>query len=417
MIFVQVAMSLTLLLMFVAIVADGGMWMIEQRRMQAAADAAALAAANVIYENWLTDNGRPTNDTVRKAKDSATATATANGFTEGVKNTTVTINIPPVDPAFSQHQTNGYAMVTITRNESRYFSNVFGKGAVPITVRAVARGRLMPLQPDIIALHPSAGLALNLLGTGTLTLARGGIQVNSNSDAALFLAGGIVRSDEVKVVGHVRSSGSFRDIDDIVTSPKENADPLPDPFSHIPEPPVPGSAGRKRTTGPNKYELDPGVFDGNPSLDFKPGDTVIFNSGVYYLRGGSFSSVRANLAVAEGRDGILIFNGGVGSILIEGTNGGAVNLRSPISGPQEGIVIFQRRTSNQPITIIGDGVFDIEGSIYAAGGRLDITGRGNSSVIGAQLIASTIQITRIGDVFVDYYGGRKARVRDIRLVE
>src|SRR5579884_3326431 len=75
-------LSLGLLIGVAALVIDGGTLMEARRHVQAAADAAALAGASDLYANWNTNQGVDLGDT---AMSSAQATASANGFTDGVQ--------------------------------------------------------------------------------------------------------------------------------------------------------------------------------------------------------------------------------------------------------------------------------------------------------------------------------------------
>ena len=66
----QVVLSLSALMAMLAVVADGGLLLVERRHAQATADAAALAAASDLYENWIIDNPSGT-DSLGTANSSA----------------------------------------------------------------------------------------------------------------------------------------------------------------------------------------------------------------------------------------------------------------------------------------------------------------------------------------------------------
>jgi len=133
----QVALSLSALMGMLAVVADGGLLLVERRHAQATADAAALAAASDIYAKWYTNSSSDPDGT---ASASAMGVATANydGMTP-----TVTVNIPPLAGNFTVAKigaaANGYAEVIVTWNQQRFFSGIFGSGAIPVSARAVAR--------------------------------------------------------------------------------------------------------------------------------------------------------------------------------------------------------------------------------------------------------------------------------------
>ena len=139
----QVALSLSALMAMLAVVADGGLLLVERRHAQATADAAALAAACDLYANWNTNNNNGT-DPSGTALASALGVASANGYTNDGTTSTVTINISPAKysggPNAGTALPAGYAEATVTSYQQRLFSGIFGSGAIPISARAVARG-------------------------------------------------------------------------------------------------------------------------------------------------------------------------------------------------------------------------------------------------------------------------------------
>src|SRR5712692_3687703 len=88
--------AVCLLLMIPAIMAlvvDGGMLLTERRRAQATADAAAMAAACVMYDNYPVDQGA---GKIGNPSGAALTVASANGYTNDGVTSTVTVNIPPL---------------------------------------------------------------------------------------------------------------------------------------------------------------------------------------------------------------------------------------------------------------------------------------------------------------------------------
>src|SRR5437868_3279108 len=74
---VLVAACLTVLMSVVAIAIDGGVLMDDRQKVQAAADASALAAAEQLYLNWQADLGLDPHGTAVAA---AIALAKSNGY-------------------------------------------------------------------------------------------------------------------------------------------------------------------------------------------------------------------------------------------------------------------------------------------------------------------------------------------------
>src|SRR5947209_3815672 len=77
MIAVAVALCMVVLFGVVAIALDGGGLLAERRHAQATADAAALAAACDLYDNYWANNGADPSGTARA---SALKTAASNGY-------------------------------------------------------------------------------------------------------------------------------------------------------------------------------------------------------------------------------------------------------------------------------------------------------------------------------------------------
>src|SRR5207247_2297509 len=86
---VLVAFCLTFLVGVAAIAIDGGLLMDDLQKVQAAADASAMAGAAQLFKNWQSDNGL---DTSNRAHDAALALAASNGFTNDGTDSVITPN-------------------------------------------------------------------------------------------------------------------------------------------------------------------------------------------------------------------------------------------------------------------------------------------------------------------------------------
>src|SRR5438128_7657786 len=86
------AVCASLLISFLAISVDGGVLQDERRHAQATADAAALAGAAVIYEEYPRHEGKDAGGHVRQA---VLRCAAQNGYTNDRTNSIVDVNIPP----------------------------------------------------------------------------------------------------------------------------------------------------------------------------------------------------------------------------------------------------------------------------------------------------------------------------------
>src|SRR6516165_9374197 len=108
---VLVTVCLAVLFGVVAISLDGGLLLDQRRHVQAAADAAALAAADDLYLHWQANRG---NDLGLTATRAAKDNAAANGYSDDGTSSIVTVNIPPLSGNFTAQA--GYVEVIIQFN-------------------------------------------------------------------------------------------------------------------------------------------------------------------------------------------------------------------------------------------------------------------------------------------------------------
>ena len=135
---VMVALSMTVLLGFVAFATDVGVMLRERRIVQSAADAAAIGAATeALWEN------SPSSVT-SGMWTAATKDATLNGFTPGSANgsrssngSLLTINITP-NISISGYNASGYVQAIAAQTTPTMFMNLFGFHSMDVTATAIA---------------------------------------------------------------------------------------------------------------------------------------------------------------------------------------------------------------------------------------------------------------------------------------
>jgi hypothetical protein len=442
---VVVALALTGLLGVLAIAFDGGNLQSERRHAQATADAAAMAAASVFYQQYPKYNGV---DVMGTAKQAALDTASANGYTNDGTTSVVTVNIPPASGPYQGLAS--YVEVLVTYNQQRSFGAIFGSDPIPVRARAVARGAWVAPNVGVIVLNYSGKGTLNDQGNGAATETGAPIIVNSNDpSAALDTGGGTMIAPEFDITGGYTITGNGQ----MVTNPIPNniftgVHPTPDPLAYLPVPPPPPNAivplqGNKvaatatnyldpvtGNTYSNYYLLTPGSYGGpgQPILpNFTNGDLVVFqqasagNGGIYYLTAGGFNSNGADIRMdSTTTGGMMIYNAGTGTndgIGIAGSSNGSVNIGPLTNGPYTGITIFQARNAPETMQITGNGSFSITGTLYAADALLKSAGGGGVANIGSQYVTLDLSITGGGNVSINWAGNRVARTRIITLVE
>lgn len=424
------AVFMVLLVGITAIALDGGTLLGERRHAQGTADAAALAAAGDLYKNWNTAQGVDSSGTAAAA---AINTASANGYknnadpTLGMNNayrtSSVVVNIPPQTGLFIGQA--GYAEVLVTYYSPRFFSNIFGKGSLPVFARTVARGMQTTSAYGMLILDPSSSGALTASGNGSLTETGGSIIVNSTSSSAVNCNGnGLITAQELDVTGGY-SGGSSQ----IVTSPvaaniNTGVSSTPDPLRFLPAPAQPGAANYTYVKATSTYTLPPGSYGKLPN--FTNGDTVILqqasagNGGIFYFTQG-FSANGAVISMDPNTSGGLMLynasNGQSNGINITGNPTGGISLSALTSGIYAGMVIFQARNATEPLSITGNGNVNIQGNIYAAGATLKMAGNGTGNNIGSQYISQDLVISGNGSLTVKDNQSTNPPMRKLQIVE
>jgi hypothetical protein len=237
-----VAVALTAILGFVAVATDGGLLQHNWRIAQAVADSAALAAAESLYANYPTNQGF---DLSSVAANRARAVASANGYSNDLTHSKVTVNIPPQSGDFTGKA--GYVEVIVEYYQPRGFSDLWGSGPITVRGRAVATGQWVPFNTGILVLGPTQSGALTSNGGGQITVANANVLVDSNSSTAIVASGGgSFTAPNFSVTGSPgwNTSGGAGLSGNIV----DNQLPTLDPLSYLPAPDSSTMTVQGRTT-------------------------------------------------------------------------------------------------------------------------------------------------------------------------
>jgi Flp pilus assembly protein TadG len=430
---VLMAFCITILVGVAAIAIDGGAIMDDVQKVQGAADASALAAAEQLYRLWPVGNGL---DVGGAAKNAALALAASNGYANdgtdsqitpnawvtgqngqglGIGNVTVNhgIFIPPVS---GDHATRpGYVEVVIQYNQTRNFSSIYGTDRIQVRARAVAEGGWRAGTAGILLLDPTASAALNVVGGGTMNVVGAPLIVDSNAPDAVTSTGGgyiSVSSGQVlDVSGSPGVSGSGTVVGTVMT----NQVPTPDPLAYLPDPSTAGMTTYNKVNGAGNKVITvyPGVYNGGISISGQA--SLVMMPGIYIMNGGGFSFTGSGSLSATGV--MIVNNPGSNADRININGSGAINLSPMTTGIYRGISLWQQRSSTNELDITGNGTSQITGTFYAAHGTLNVGGNGGQDVLGSQYISYDMKVNGGGTFNVNWDPNLVGRVRILRLVE
>jgi hypothetical protein len=375
------AVALPALLCATALVLDGGMLMSRQRQTQAVADAAAHAAACMLYQNYAADAGLDPSGT---AKAAALSIATSNDYDDKT-NSKVVVNIPATSGTFAG--TSGSAEVVVTYYQPRYFSAVMGSGTIPVTARSVGRV-ITNTPPSILITDPSAAGALTLTGGARLT-ANAAIQVNSANPGAVNASNGAYATDNggLNIVGGYSIPSWATTSTFFSKAPTTGNSIAADPYATLP---APSTAGLSTRSAPNppygSATIYPGIYNGGLTLG--GGMTITMSPGIYYMK-GNFTV--ANGVTLTGTSGVMIYMDS-GAISLQG--GCTVKLTAPSSGTYSGIVYYQNRSNTSSLNNIANGAtVTMSGALYAPNAPLTIAGGAYGSTYGSQFVVKSLNLS------------------------
>jgi hypothetical protein len=368
---VMFAILAGVLLVFMGLVFDGGRIYYEKIRMQAAADAGAVAGAWELQRNnsGLVDTS---------AKDATKL----NGFEHGVQ--TASVQVTPDLGARTVE-------VIIDQDFPTSFIRALNWNEAKVRARAVA-GLAAFGEACVLALDRNADDALKTNGNPTLTTSCG-IMSNSDSDRGLRATGAsIVSATWVGVSGEAVGDEHF------TPQPQENMPPMLDPLAHLTPPAYGTWPAATYNSSTNTYECPGGgcvhnnqVKITNGDHSFQPGTHVLIK-GMSINTGGTVTGTDVAFynVNASGKDHIDIAASGI------------VQFAAPTSGPLKGVLFYVDRNSpdKPPGNKIGRGSAGtfFKGALYFFSQHLDWAGNSSLSSAWTMVVANTINISGTADL-------------------
>jgi hypothetical protein len=356
---VFVGLSLVVLVAVVGLAIDMGYLRYTKRRLQTAADSAAIAGASELA------NGNFQTAALNDSK--------SNGFENGVNGVTVTSHHPPVGAPFAAKvNANTFVEVQVQQDAPTFFMRIFGVNHATIGATAVAQ--LASSRGCIYALGLLNGLTVN----GTVNAPNCAVLDN----AILSVGGGCLTASSIGVV--LRLLGGCTNPPPVV-----GIDPAADPLAYL-TPPPPGGCNFTNmvVNSAARTVLSPATYCGGISVARANRGDIDFNPGLYILNGGGLQVPAGNPTNLSG-NGVTFYITGGGSAQLNGT--GNVTLTAPTSAPAPGIpagvLFYQDRGDTQNAGITGNIGFT--GALYFPSASLTLGGTVNSGY--AIIVADVIQ--------------------------
>lgn len=411
---IVVAVCLPVLIGVLGLAIDVGHLRYMKWRMQAAADAAAVAGASELRYP-------PGSRDVQKA---AQLDALKNGFDYRTTDINVTVNYPPMSGScHGQPYENFCVEVIVAQNQPTFFMKIFGVDSTPISARAVG---VLWTGPNCIYALNKTGLdsknkaikfGVGLTPGGDYWVqAMCGIEVNAPISTAVQVNTNHLRATYVGIVGGGGSSG------DVLPAPVQMPGPVDDPLGYLGPRADPSGGTNVVINDSLSHTLQPGVYHditiscpncGLKMTDakWKPnalGPDVTFAPGDYYIS-GTFSVASPSTA-NEGTDGgvpyhvnihgsgVFFYLGSSASVAFQGGNQHFANsyggLRAQLTGANAGVLFYQAKGNTNSANLssgFGDG---FEGALYFPSAALKYS---NSRPNGAQytiFVADTVEFYR-----------------------
>lgn len=389
------ALMLPVLMGFLGLGLEAGMWYQEKRDLQGAADAAAIAGA---YE--LNSGGSNAEVATQAEID-----ASRNGF-DAADGDTIVVNIPPLAGAYTADSTA--VEVTLTRTINFMFAGIIlDSSSLTLQARAVAiTPTTLGGSACVLALD-TTGPAISVSGSGSVVF--DGCQVASNSadaDSLSVSGNGALSVDCYAVAGDISVTAGLTTAEGC--SGTTGMTPLADPYVGLTDPDdgicdITGNVAINSDTTYTGTEANPFVICGDL---WAKSDTLTLN-GLIVVK-GDFKANATATVVSDPTNGstiVLKDGGNLGAI-----NGSAtVNLTAPpagMGGAWEGILFYQDRITsptctNNCNTLNGNSATSFEGVVYFPNQELSFSGGNSAAYTCLQLVAASIEFTGNTDVLAD----------------
>ena len=376
------ALGATVLLGFTGLAIDAAVWQVDQRRLQGAADQAAVAAGLVGDEGG----------TLSAMTTAAKAVSASHGFVNGSGGVTVTVNDPPTSG--SHKSINAAVEVIISQVQPQYLTKLLLASAPTATGRSVALyGSAGPSgSMCLMALDASASSSLSASGGATVSLSGCDIYNSSSSATATSVSGSTsISARNIYLSGNYTTSGGGALTASGLLDTYVNA--ITDPYAGNSIPSYSGCTKTSYSLSPSSSDtLSPGVYC--KGMDIK--GSLTLNAGTYIIDRGDFKTSSGATVTGTGVTIILTSSTGSSYGGVNIGSGSTVTLSAPTCGATSGIpgiaVWVDKHAPAASDSFSSGAALTINGAIYAPSQTVAFGGN-SSSTSCIQVVADQISFS------------------------
>lgn len=374
---VSAALSLPIVFAALGIASDFAMMYKTRSQLQAAADAAALAAAHEIplaksnpeqiinaaklyagyqlHERTRADkpDGKPDGD----MSDLLTEQPDQDGGEDTGADARLEIDAEVLEGKSA-------VVVTVTEHWTPFFAHFVSTGVTPIQVQATARfvgtGNVC-----VLGLSPDGVSGVVLRNSAQLTANNCGVYSNTNEKNGLLVANDAVLQSALNCVAGGYSIANSKAV---TPEPLTDCPPIPDPLASRPAPEAKGCDHDSLAIDGGAMTLAPGVYCGGLSITGK--SEVTFFPGTYVISGGPLEILGMSSATG---DGVGFYLTGADSNLNVSPET-HIAFSAPTDGPMAGLLFFEDRDApgERRHRISSNDARKLIGTIYLPLGTLTI---------------------------------------------
>ena len=324
---IMVAILLPVMLGVSGLALDVGSLYSHKRRMQSAADAAALAGALEV------NRGRQAFAAAMAKRESK-----ANGFEDAVDGAAITVHYPPIS---GNHIGNlRFVEVVVDHGAPTWFMSLFGWDSVDVKSRAVA-GAGANGKACVYVLDPDMGGAFQMNSSAKLDATCGIIVNSSDSEAVTSTSSSSITATSVAITGGYKLSGGS-----ITPTPVTAVPPAPDPLAYLTPPSKIGCDVVNYSANGVTETISPGVYC--KGMKLVSGAHVYLNPGMYVIKGGGIDMQSGAILEGTGVTFFITEDAGFSYGVISMQSGTLMKVKAPTTGPYAGILFYQDPAAGTP---------------------------------------------------------------------